>query len=139
MMTNVVSGIAMILAKAPYTPALWKWYTAIGISAASTTMPVSSSDASPRSRRTLLPSSRSANQPLTRGCSCNATIATIAAKDSWKLGPISASGRTTSTMNAPAATSRSVTACRPSARAARTSNVATHDRIVGTCDPVNQV
>src|SRR3569623_3602757 len=45
MMTKVVSGIATMLASAPYSPALWKWYSAIGASAASTTAPVKSNDA----------------------------------------------------------------------------------------------
>ena len=51
MTTKVVSGIATMLASAPYSPALWKWYTAIGISAASTSIPVASSDTSPRPSR----------------------------------------------------------------------------------------
>jgi len=62
-----------------------------------------------------------------------------AAKLSWKLGPASASGQISSTIKAPAATSRKVIASRPIASAANTNNAAIHDRAVGTWLPVSKV
>ena len=73
------------------------------------------------------------------GCSWSATIAVMAANDSWKLAPASASGHSSSTTSAPAATNRSVIASRPIASATRISSAATQLRIVGTSAPVSQV
>ena len=83
--------------------------------------------------------SRGPNHALMRGCSCSATIAATAANDSWKLGPASDSGKSSSTTSAPVATSRSVIASRPMARAIRISNAAMQDRMVGTSAPVSNV
>ena len=70
------------------------------------------------------------------GWSFHAMIATTAANESWKLGPASDSGYSNNTTSAPAATSRSVSASRPNAKAISTHSAATHDRIVGTSAPV---
>ena len=66
-------------------------------------------------------------------------IAVTAAKESWKLGPASDSGHASSTISAPAATSRKVSASRPIAIAATTRSEATHDRTVGTPAPASSV
>ena len=62
-----------------------------------------------------------------------------AAKLIWKLGPASASGRNSSTISAPVAISRMLSASRPSAIPARISRAATQLRTVGTCAPVSNV
>ena len=74
-----------------------------------------------------------------RGFSWSATIEAIAAKLSWKLAPTSDSGQSSSTIKAPTASSRKVSASRPSAIPARMSSAATQERIVGTSAPVSSV
>ncbi len=76
----MVSGMAMTLAIAPYTPARWKWNSPIGISASSITTPVSSSEAPWRSPASHQGCSRGAVSARTRADPCNATIAITAAK-----------------------------------------------------------
>ena len=86
------------------------------ISASSTARPVRTQRrAATRPSFVGQPSSRRASRARIRGCSCRATIAVIAAKLIWKLGPASASGQSSSTTSAPTATSRRVSASRPSA------------------------
>ena len=92
-----------------------------------------------RAIRAGQPSSRRANQPRARGFSCRATIATMAAKLSWKLAPARLSGQSSSTTRAPTATILSVIASRPRAMPARTSRAATQERTVGTSAPVSKV
>ena len=84
-------------------------------------MPVRISANKARPIRAGQPSSRRANQARVRGFSCRATIATMAAKLSWKLAPARLSGQSKSTTNAPTATMRKVSASRPKAMPARTS------------------
>ena len=62
-----------------------------------------------------------------------------AAKLSWKLGPINASGRNARMRNAAAASSRSEKASRPMTMPNSTINVANMVRTVGTSAPASSV
>ena len=139
MMTKVVSGIATTLASAPYSPALWKWNSAIGASAISTTNPVISNPTTLRPKRITTDSSRRARKARIGRLSCSAMIAVTAAKLSWKLGPASDSGRQINTISAPAATSLRVRASRPMRKATSTSSAAMNERSVGTSAPASNV
>ena len=137
--TKVTSGIASTLAKAPYSPARWKWNSTIGISASSITMPVTSSMTLRLPNRDSQLSSRGARKRFTHAALCSATMAITAEKLIWKLGPTRDSGHRNSTNAAATATMRRLSGSRPSASAMRTSTAPTQLRTVGTCAPVNKV
>ena len=70
---------------------------------------------------------------------CKATIAITEAKLIWKPGLTTASGQTSSTINAAIAIIRMLSGSRPSTSASITSTAAMHERIVGTSAPVSTV
>ncbi|EAR51523.1 hypothetical protein OG2516_01351 [Oceanicola granulosus HTCC2516] len=70
-----------------------------------------------------------------RSAAKTATSATVAAKDIWKPGPVSSSGRRSSTITAATATARSVIARRSASTATSITATITKARSVATLPP----